>query len=525
MYKVLIVDDEPLILEGLKHIIPWDEHGLEIAGESACGEDALDFLQQRKFHILVTDIRMPGMSGLDLLHRIKEYGLDIKCIILSGYDDFEYVKEAALLGIENYLLKPVSRQELSFTLLNTVKKIESSLYGKISERESKDILRNNILYRWVTNNISDSELTDKSTMLSIDLGHSQYLAAIVKIQHTENPSPKIQDRSLLSFSINNICSEFLQETALGLSFCDLNGDIVILFHSAGKLDMQRIHTLLEKCVLNIKKILGCEVFISVGIPVGHYGDINRSYTTASDMQEYFLIFPTKNIAVYEDVRKNVLPEHNRLVVDFSKFEDLVLIKDKAALKSFILHAYDQLKQQKGLTPQQIQNFTIELMLNLLHAMKNKNGNKVPLFFDLKNSLAQVLRQKSIEGLVEHLSSIIDITVDSLLAEEAKSNPLVKSILHYVHENYAGNISLKLLSDIFNLNAAYLGQLFKNETGEMFTSYLNTVRVEKSKELLKTSILKVHEIAEKVGYVNQIYFTRIFKKVTGLTPLEFRGHNQ
>lgn len=525
MYKVLIVDDEPLILEGLKHVIPWDEHGLEIFSEAACGEDALNYLQQCKVHILITDIRMPGMSGLDLLHRIKEYGWDIKCIILSGYDDFEYVKEAARLGIENYLLKPVSRQELSMTLLNTVKKIESSLYGKIYERESKDILRNNILYRWVTNNISDSELTDKASMLSIELKHSHYMTAIVKIQHTENPSPKIQDWGLLSFSTNNICSEFLQEAALGLSFCDLNGDIIILFHSAGKLDMQNIHILLEKCVLNIKNFLRCEVFISVGSPVEHYSDVNRSYATASDLQEYFLIFPSKNIAVYEDVRKNTLPEHNQLAVDFSEFEHLLLAKDKAALKSFIVHAYDQLKQQEGLTPQQIQNFTIELMLNLLHTVKNKNGNKTSMFFDLKSSLADVLRQKSMEGLVEHLSSIIDITVDNLLAEEAKSNPLIKSILHYVDENYAGNISLKLLSDTFNLNPAYLGQLFKNEMGEMFTNYLNTVRVEKSKEMLKTAALKLNEIAENVGYVNQIYFTRIFKKATGLTPLEFRKNNQ
>jgi two-component system, response regulator YesN len=525
MYKVLIVDDEPLILEGLKHIIPWDEHGLEIVGEAACGEDALDFLRRNKVHILITDIRMSGMSGLELLHRIKEQGWDIKCIILSGYDDFEYVKEAARLGIENYLLKPVSRQELSMTLLNTIKKIESSLYNKITERESKDILRNNILYRWVTNNISDSELTDRAPILSIDLGYSHYRAAIVKLQHTENISPKIQDRSLLSFSINNICSEIVQENGLGLSFCDLNGDIVILFHRLGsKLDVTQVLSILEKCVTNLRKYLGSDVFISVGCPVEHYSNICKSYTTANDLQEYFLIFPSKNIALFEDVHKAILPEHSRLAIDIGKFEDMVFNKDKAALKLFIIQAYDQLKQQESLTPQLLQNFTIELMLTLLNAVKNQKGSKAPLFFDMKSSLAEVIRQKSIEGLVESLASVVDITVDRLMEEDEKSNPIIKSILRYVHENYAGNISLKLLSDTFNINAAYLGQLFKNETGEMFTNYLNTVRVEKAKEFLLNTHLKVNEIAEKTGYVNQIYFIRIFRKVTGKTPLEFRGHS-
>jgi two-component system response regulator YesN len=270
--------------------------------------------------------------------------------------------------------------------------------------------------------------------------------------------------------------------------------------------------------------LGCKVVISVGIPVYNYCDVSKSYATAKDLQDYFLIFPSKNIALYNAIQTSTFPPLSKLKANFSKFDDLLLIKDKAALKRFIVNTYDQLKQA-SVTPQQLQIFTVELVLKFLHSVKSKHRNSVYLFSDLKNSLAEVLSQRNIEGVVKHLSLIVEITVDSILAQEAKTNPLVKNVLNYVNENYAGNISLKILSDRFNLSAAYLGQLFKNETGEMFTNYLNAIRVKNSNELLRNTTLKINEIAEKVGYVNQIYFTRIYKKVTGLTPIEFRKHNQ
>ena len=124
MYSVLLVDDEPSVLTGLRYVIDWDEYGVEIAGTASNGTQALELLRELPVDILITDIQMPQMGGLELLQQVRAQNMDLRCIILTGYDDFKYVKKAAQLGIENYLLKPVSPEELSETLLNTITKIE-----------------------------------------------------------------------------------------------------------------------------------------------------------------------------------------------------------------------------------------------------------------------------------------------------------------------------------------------------------------------------------------------------------------
>ena len=147
MYKVLIADDEPFILEGLADLINWEEHGLQIAGLVSNGLDAKNIVDSSDIDILITDNRMPRMDGIELIKYIAQTEKNIKFIILSGYNDFEYVKEAAKIGIENYLLKPVDEKELISTLINTVDKIENEIYKKKELQQGYNILRDNIHFR------------------------------------------------------------------------------------------------------------------------------------------------------------------------------------------------------------------------------------------------------------------------------------------------------------------------------------------------------------------------------------------
>ena len=180
MYNVLIADDEPAILQGMANIIYWESFDFKIAGFAQCGTEALEIIQKEDIQILITDIKMPYMDGLELIKSIRNDGRNIKCIILSGYDDFQYVKEAAKLGIENYLLKPLSEVELVSTLQSTLQKIQQEHFMQSGVREGLNILKNNILQRWVTNNIDQNELQERATLLNIDLKCSKYLVIIIK---------------------------------------------------------------------------------------------------------------------------------------------------------------------------------------------------------------------------------------------------------------------------------------------------------------------------------------------------------
>lgn len=521
MYKVLIVDDEPFILEGLKRIIAWEEHGLEIAGMFYAGEEALSFHRQHHVHIVVTDIRMPGMNGLDFIRMMKADNPDIKCIILSGYDDFDYVKQALQLGIENYLLKPVSKVEFSQTVLSAVKKIESKLYRDRTEREGINTIREIILYRWVTDTIGAGELERRADMLNIDMSCPCYAVAAAQLL-PEGAVPKIKDRNLLIFAINNMCNEILAQAEVGESFCDMDGDVIFLFSLDNPEDYpERVQGLTQQCVSAIHTYMHVHVFIMLGRPVDNFRKVHESYASAKELEEYGLFMPVNSVMTHEEARRINEAAEKDMEIDFARFNQLLLNKDRQGLHDYIDRIYGTLRERDGVTPGLVQNLTFELLIQLSQAVKNIHKRKDIPFADYHNLFSGIFELRRMEELTDWLKMLIGRTIDYLNTEDDNANPLIQELLHYLQENYMENLSLQGLADKFHVNAAYLGQLFKNETGEMFSNYLNQIRVGQAKRYLLESNLKLSEIYEKVGYVNQVYFSRIFKKVAGVSPSDFR----
>ena len=178
MYRVIIVDDEPVIRRGLRETIEWDALGLEVAGEAADGAEALKLIREIRPEILITDIRMPEMDGLELIREVKKLDFSIKITILSGYSDYDYLKAAIRLGVDNYLLKPIDNDELISNLKNAVSEIEKEAAISLQIRQGTVLLRSNTLRRLVTGHISPEELKEKAEFLHIPLDAEQYLCAV-----------------------------------------------------------------------------------------------------------------------------------------------------------------------------------------------------------------------------------------------------------------------------------------------------------------------------------------------------------
>ncbi|MCQ6560952.1 response regulator transcription factor [Paenibacillus mendelii] len=405
MYKVLIVDDEPLILEGMRYVIDWEEHGAEIAGSASNGAEALRILEQSTIHIVVTDIKMPGMDGLELIERAKSQGMNVKFIVLSGYDEFELVKKAVVYGVENYLLKPLEEDELSSTLLNTIEKLDHEMHLTIQNKQNYSIVKENILYRWVTGHIGNDELTSRAEFLNIDLSCDCYQAG----QISASPSASGPDSALaeepqwgpLSYAILNVCAETIGNYGSCMLFSGLNGDPILLFAWNGEdtLDPQRLDGLLGACVNNVKTYLKLDINISLGSIVRDYRSVHESYREACRMKDC--------------------------------------------------------------------------------------------------------------GLPQSFDASFD------------AHPAIIKVVDYIDRHYREEMSLKTLSQQFNFNAAYLGQLFKKATGEMFSAYLNRVRIEKSKQLLTETHMKAGEIAVAVGFSNVQYFSNVFHKLTSVYPTDYK----
>jgi len=323
MYRVLIVDDEPTILKGLRHIVNWGDYGLEIAGQASNGTEAMEMMGALNVDILISDIKMHKSSGIELIKFVKDKGLNAKCIVLSGYDDFEYVKEAAKLGIENYLLKPVNVDELTSTLINTVEKIERETSKELVVKQGLDILRENILNRWINGDIEDHELMERGQLLNIDFNVSGYLVAAVKI--FDGAPARMQSKSRLhsqsEHSANDICADVIANRARpcksfygpnGLSFCSPNGEVIIIFSNLAADNYGEVtKSILEKCVTRINESLNLDVFITAGSYESKFQNLHDSYANAKKLQEYRLVPPRNKIVSYGDIADSQSGEHYR----------------------------------------------------------------------------------------------------------------------------------------------------------------------------------------------------------------------
>lgn len=521
MYKVLLVDDEPIILDGMRILINWEELGLEVAGAVNSGTEAIEFFDNNVVDILITDMKMPDVNGLQLINAVKRKHSDVKVIILSGYDDFEYVKEAAKLGIENYLLKPVNDEELLSTLLLITKKLENEAICLQRQRQDSTIIRDNILLRWVTNTIGANELESRGDVLGLITKGTNFVSSIVHCagrrecdgnQYPERYQP----------IITSVCASIVGRNAY--VFRNLDGDIVLLFHFDGiDSDYSAMLASLNDIIKEISRQVGQSVFILVGSMQTSYENAYLSYMDALKLMDYTLILSGSHVVEYNHTQQ----EMNRLETEFIDFDELkkfITNKDISSVHRLIGDAYSCLSTFELLTPGMLRNETLRMGLFILNTvnMTKTMGRGFPDGSD--SVFADIWERKSLQEQEAWVKGVADRAVAILLSADRNFSPVVKKVVQYIDANYDKEIALKCIASLLNMNAVYLGQLFKNETGVMFTVYLNDKRVEEAKRLLLATKMNVVDIGVKVGYSNNNHFFSVFKKLMGVSPTEYRRLN-
>ncbi|WP_139992677.1 response regulator transcription factor [Paenibacillus paridis] len=504
MYRVFVVDDEPFIIEGLYDIIDWSAFGLEIVGSAENGQDALEALMGSAADILLTDISMPIMNGLTLIGEARKFRPDLKVIILSGYNDFDYIKSGLKLGVENYLLKPINIDELQETLANTIDKLNTTRPDRLFSDYDIRILRDNILYRWLTGRIAPNELLERTDMLDIQLDAPYLVTAVLRTESQFEPSYEAAQRLAM------------QDSSM-LPFVDIDGDLVIVFlledRAEGKIKaMSQLENMQKRLAPSPMRIsLGSVQEMGEGAPL--------SYSHAKKAQEYFLLLDEPVILDYDLLsEKNSIENTAAEPLDWPAYSKLIKAKELDQLQEMINAEFERYQSLEGVTPAYIQSMAIELMIRFKMELKEiKQADQPELY---KAGFVQIMQAETIEGLAAVVKEAAALTVDSLM-RDVKS-PIIQLLLNYVHENYAQALSLKSLSQQYNIHPVYLGHLFQKETGETFTEYINKYRIGKAKEMLKETQLKVQEIALKVGYWETGYFYKQFKKYVGISPTDYKG---
>lgn len=519
MYRVLIVDDEPFITEGLKHIIKWEDYGLEVCGVAFNGSEALEKIKSLRADILITDIRMPKMNGLELIRSIKELKLDTRFIVLSGYDDFEYLKESIKLGIENYLIKPVNTEELSSTLINTLDKIRSSSKYKMYSSKDIEIIKNNILYRWMTGSICEEELKERTLLLDIDISDKPFAVCLMRL--FDKCRDSVKDMSGIISKAQIICMDIIAKRRLGHVLCTPQGDIAFIINNMGCNDDSRVlKSALTECIKNINNSLEVDSFITIGGFENEADMIQRSFNRALELLQYSILMPLNSVWDYDEINSIKAKTQIESIISFEEVERFVVTKNADSLRTYLDSAFDQLKETEGITPSFIQNAALEILFFIINSSRSiMEGSDLYDSFDYR--LSDILNMQHIDGIRDFVKEISDKIIALRIDKYENMNPIVKRVVDYIRSNYSGDICLKTLAIELNINPNYLGQLFKDETGEFFNDYINKMRVNKAKELLLCTNSSTKEISSEVGYADPNYFYRIFRKYTCVSPTEYR----
>ncbi|KQY80673.1 two-component system response regulator [Paenibacillus sp. Root52] len=502
MYKVFIVDDEPFIIEGLYDIVDWSSFGLEIVNHAGNGQAALETLSSQSVDILITDISMPMMNGLDLIREARRLQPEVKVIILSGFNEFEYLKEGMKLGIENYLLKPINVEELESTLANTASKLDRAVSPKLNnDAYGIQILKDNILHRWLTGQIADTEFEERARFMNISLGASNVAVAILR-NKDQGPTSDVFEQ----------VEQLLRDKPYFSVFHDIDGDIVIVANVDGDDEqslMERIKELYEAISVTHPALR-----IGMGRLMQGLYHAPSSYADAKTALQYVMIYPDLKIIDYAVLDK-CGNQAATFFIDWRDYAKLILSRNVEQLANRIRTDFEQ--HRDGLTPGELQNTALEVVIRFkmeLEAIKHSDETAM-----YQEGLRLVLDSDTFDELVLAIQQVGLKTIQSLLQD--LKNPIVNQVLQHIDKHYADELSLKLLGAHYHLHPVYLGQLFHKETGETFAEYLNKYRIERAKEQLRNSNLKVHEIARNVGYWETGYFYKQFRKYVGISPTDFK----
>lgn len=490
MYKVYLLDDEPFILEGLKYIVDWKDYGFEIVGFANNGEEGLKEILSMDIDLVITDIMMPKMTGLELIENLINSNYQTNFIVLSAFQEFEYAKKAISMGAQNYILKPIDTEELEKSIIS----IKSKLKEKENRNKDKEVVNNSVLLKLITD--KDYENID---YIKEKLKYNvEYRVGIIELKNKDKDIHKV-------LKVIPDMKKYL--------YCIENKSKAV-FIIDGKSNDEYIEEL-----TNIKNqiidLIDDIVYISLGQIVKDLKDINISYECAKDISEYKIIYPDISwIKEYKEKNnKNI-----DIDIDFEDLKYLLINKDFDNASLFIESKFNQLKEDE-LNPKEIKAKALEVFLNVYNYI-----NESKLIKNLSIYLENVIKKNTIDEIQFELISMIKFMHTKLDNTQESISPVIIKLLNHIEKNYQKDLNLKEISDSLNINSIYLGQLFQKEIGILFSDYINNFRINKAKDLLVNTSLKVSEIGELVGYYNKNYFYRKFKSIVGITPSEWRKLN-
>ncbi len=527
-YKILLVDDEEEVRTSIIKKIEWEKIGFTVIGDAENGRDALEKVELYEPDVVLTDIRMPYMDGLALAEQIRKLRPSIKIIIFSGYDDFEYAKQAISLNITEYILKPVNAKELMEILERVRKNLDEEIERLRGEKALKEsyyknlsILRENFLGNLVKGKVRVEEIAPYMEEYDLPLLRGNCWVAI-KLNMGKGTAELngLHGEGLLTVSIRKLIDEKLANWESFATFQRPSGLCGIIAMKSDK-SLSGLMSVLEDVCRESKRILKQPLTIGIGGVVNRLEDMEVSYSGAREAVEYSkLVGDVIFINDVEPVREAImrLDEKAEAVLNYS-----LRFGDEEAIISCVENIAQKMKTG-ALSHSGIQAYVIGILNAVLRVVQKYELDEQLIFGQYTDYNGVISGVLTADDLLEWLKDIC-FSISACLTKErdGSTRTLIREAKRYIAENYANSeLSLEMLCGHLHMSTAYFSTVFKREVGESYTSYLTGVRLEKAVELLKDTDYKTYMIASKVGYDEPNYFSYVFKKRYGVSPNKFRG---
>lgn len=514
MLKAIIIDDEDYIREGLKKIIDWNKYGFYICGEASNGLRGLTQVRELSPDLVIVDVKMPMMDGLEMVKNLRIDGVSCEFIVLSAYSDFKYAQTAIELGIDSYLLKPIEQA----VLIEKVCKAYDRIMDKKQTKQNMDLSisfsRDKILQSIIFKTIDLQELEKHYSIYGFDFPWNDYRIVLVEIE-----GQQLKTMSLKT-SVRRNVESIISENNLGYIF-DIENYIGILFNGMkNSNNLEILYDLPSK----INELCGVDITLILGSLVENLSDISSSFNHACKLLNRKFILGLKRIISDSIEDTNISEDDGKVRLEY-KLEHIAdnlckaidasnIEKIKNTMDS-VFHEFQHDEYYEDVIKVNYSNI-YSTTVNKLTSVNPDMQDSLSISQDI---LKEICKKASLQELHEYMKNIF-IGISNELEKKRPDEP-IKKILDYIERNYSQDLKLETIATLFNYNSDYLGKKIRLNTGKYFNTYLDTIRVEKAKQLLKEGY-KVYQVAQKTGFKDITYFYKKFKFYVGVSPSDFKG---
>lgn len=532
MYKILLVDDEILVRDAIRENIDWQGMDCELVGDCENGQEAAEFVKNHEVDIVLTDICMPYMDGMELSHFLHDNYPDIVIVIFSGFGEFEYAKKAIQYNVSEYMLKPITAMELT----RVIQEMKTKVDQRQKEKKRMDVLtRKSQSYNKNANMIRSKEIealvnctrdVDVSLRelenMGITFEASSYRVAVFDMDLYSGlyqlDMEKRQESALMAFVLYNVTDEIVARENAGITYQEGNSRVCVIFQGNRTKDFaDRIKSICREIQKNVKEVIGIEVSMAIGSWVRSPRELLNSHTVAEQAIQYrYLLGGNLLIDMEEKKPGQEISLHQTLETISSS----VKTGNKAKLELAIAKIEKEIKEAL-VDKSRACIYLQQVVREIGNACENVvDSDKI--LRDRERLLAEITNQTTFHkaiGLVKEYAQKMYEEYQNLNSSSGQRQALLA--VDYIQNHYMDpDLSLNSICSYLNISTSYFSTIFKELTGETFTEVLIRTRMEKAKELLENTTFKNYEIAEKVGFADPHYFGISFKKMTGKTPTEY-----